>query len=1063
MRKKIFFFLLIIAFIIAFSATASAEKAPIVSNINTATRYDDFSSFNMSVLAGTDTFNWKENSYDLKDLKTETGLPGYVLFGSSLGNTVLFDASLKSTIDAYSYKSLSFAVRIATEESSFAEKTVIENCGFILTIRSGDETFTSRATIKSSGWYVVTFDVSAWKYRKSITDIDVHIECEKQDSVITSAEVSGPYVAKTKSVDMKKFMSYGLFAYGNEIEILNKGKKNETLRINLSAQRLTVSGDAYVPYSEERFNAVKILLKNNSELKNMQFQYSYFDVSDGKLLQKIENIALQDGDEYFAYIAMTGDVNHISSFSLILENGATGSVSISSIEPISIYEGFSGPYYGSLSSCKRDTAKKTIDISGTVNYNFLIHHNDYSLHCYQIHTSENFENVLKSGAKPIATAKMSSSFSFEIKLSSLDEYALVSKYAVAAVSPEGEHFLLAPPISVKGDFGVPETASGRSNIKGILYEDAASILDYGMGSSIVDVYLDKLTNDSQTGHLYTIDGTHIYFNANYVSELDSKIKNLSASGCKVYLRLLISKDADPYTVPYAFYKTLPKSTEYIGVNIKDREAEKHFFATVDYICGRYSKYENGKISGLILGRALDMVSKYNYVENGDISVYSEKVAKALDLMARTAVISIPGIEIVFPVSDMKSAEGKLDTELLLASVCRYFDQSGPFEFSLMLESTHAPYSLTQKNGATAPSDDSSNYYCSDNIGSFERLLGYLLGSSSSAPRSYIYAWIPNESIGDLLPAAYIYNYYSMMFSEKASSFAIIFPEGTEVSDEIKYLMKYIDTERNIDSSLSLPALDVFAAESFEELIGGYDKDLITYRVLYETASLEQLPENIKGSYNLWNFSGALGNLGWFAGSNCRSLALDPVSLGEKTLCASVSRANADGSYSDITYSYEFAENISLIPYLEFDFHIEDDDPGALYEILVIIGSSGNRIEVKNTAISGADSRLLVSISEYKNIGNIDHIRICFRPSESDAGEKTSDFKFHLRKVTAHSDKYNSDELEEAIKSARESARSGSTSQDNAENQEPSYDLIVLAIIFIIICVSAVAFYERKRK
>ncbi|MBQ8005179.1 MAG: hypothetical protein IJ303_02575, partial [Clostridia bacterium] len=927
------------------------------SEIFTVSKYTDLSGFNMKALAPHHSLNWNFAGQPVKTVNSQYDLDSPIIWATAGGFTAEFTSEPNEPIDAFSHRKIAFAAMVDGSE---------QLCQVLLTLRSGEQTLECKGEISSGEWNVITFDIGTWKYRKEITHITFSLVGSVGNLPLGDINFSGPYVNETDVPRMEKFMSYGLYASGLEIEILDRGTPDEALQIFMDSQRVNISGSAAVPYTENSCNAVRIVLSNDSALESMKFSYNYIDGISGKLVAVVKNIPIQPNSSSCAYLINTCAVDLLASFSIILDSYSSGSVTIHSISPVSVYQGYPESRYGIISSCISDEKSKSILISGRVYYDFLIAHNDYELLCYKLRTNDSFEAALSRGDSPIASSKMSSDFKFDIKLSKLDELALISKYAVAARSPEGTHILLSPPVSISGDFGSVETSSGRSNIKGLNSQYLATATSCGVGCSIVDVYLDRLINSSRSGHLYSVEDTYLYFDSEYTSYLDRQIKNLYSAGCKVYLRLLIDANADTSLLPYTATAENEYSAQLLGVMPCTDEAEKHFFAAVDFLAKRYSVFSHGKISGMILGKSVDMAEKYNFMGNIKTSDYMENLAKALDIMARTAVISIPNVEIILPVSDSRKSDTSIDIELLLISLSRYFDQSGGLAYALMIESTHTPYSLNSSifenpeeqvlfenpqaqdqrqitPETAAPSselkaaDENSNYYCTDNIHILEKMLLNLAKTYKSVPKSYIYSWSPKtDEIGGGLSAAYIYSYYKIMFSSMASSFIIDMPKDDEGELGIKklsYLMKYIDTERNNDLSLCNFALEIFEAESWPQLINGFDSKLIKYRAFYEIDPVKSLPNDIKGSYALWDFT-SFAHTDWFGGNGACAVCSDISPSGKRSLCAIIPGDMGGDNYAEIVYNYEYPEYISLLPYIEFDFEISDGGKNTLYEITV---------------------------------------------------------------------------------------------------------------------------------
>ena len=165
----------------------------------------------------------------------------------------------------------------------------------------------------------------------------------------------------------------------------------------------------------------------------------------------------------------------------------------------------------------------------------------------------------------------------------------------------------------------------------------------------------------------------------------------------------------------------------------------------------------------------------------------------------------------------------------------------------------------------------------------------------------------------------------------------------------------------------------------------------------------------------------------------------------------------------MVYSYEYPEDISLMPYIEFEFEISEGGKNALYEVMVIIGGEGHRIEAKKLVKSDVSSNIIVSTADLEQMKQIDYIRFCVRRISGEASDADSAFKIYLKKVTAHSDKYDDQSLENAVLEARAKAQNTLPTGSDLLSAEPKLDFIIAVAIIIIIGVAMAGFYERKQK
>lgn len=1053
-----------------------------LSDLITIHEYDDISAFSDSLVSlhKTAFYGWTCGDGESPKRITDRRLGNYILdcpateAGHDLPKVTLI-SSPSAPLNLVNRRYVSFLLKNTYKSDS--EK----NGRISITFFSGDETLAFSKEIAGEKYNLITVCIGTWKYRNAVDKIEIRVTGNSGGSIISSAQFSGPYVSGEQAIQSEKFMSGSFTAQGTEIETIDRGRKSEAVKLTLPQQRVTLTGYPQASFRDEEANAVKIVMTSNSDYGEFSFRYSILDPNTGHVSQQTKEVRLEANAKRFSYIIPTGNVDNITEFSIIFDGTNSGEVLIYSIAPVSIYEGYSGGIHADITECKKNEKTGTVNLIGNIHHSFLTSHDNYTVECYMLGIGETLDDVLLREDKPVATSPMTSHFAFEMKISRLGTYACVSKYALAARSEDGDVIQLCSPVSVFGSFGRTEAASGKANIKGVNSDFTSVAIDCGMGSSVIDVYLDRLISTSHSGHIYTADNSFIYFDASYIAELDKKIKNLCAADCKAYLRFIVSADCDAESL--SFVKADENGlAEYLGIVLDSTDASRDFFAVTDFICKRYSGFANGKISGLILGKSIDLASSLNFTGNTGLTEYALTVARTLEFMARCASSEIPGIEVVFPISDSRVAGSGYDTEILLTSVCAYLDDGGGLDFSLMLESTHIPYSIksdmfendiiyVDEDGNVTENDaepikteragEESDFYCTDNIYTFERMLDYLDCISESAPTSYIFYWEPNlENVGNGLSAAYIYNYYSLMFSEKAGAFITYFPSGDIGKAGIKklaYIMKYIDTERNESGEMCDAVLSVFGVENWSEIIENYDPSLLVHRIFHEENASDSLPTNTKGSFTLWDFSGAFGTLGWFEGSNCKGVTIDAAAKNGRSLRADMTSGAADlYGYSDFVYSFEYSEDISFAPYLEFEVSTDKTDANTLYEIMIIVCGDGHRTEAKTLLASGDTSNIVVNASADGQASHISCIRICARTISG----STEDFGLYIKKITANSTVLDDAALKKAFEKSRAEARH--TEIEETQSEKPRYEIAIAFASLLFLSIALIAFYDKNK-
>lgn len=1061
------------------------------------TSYSDFcetstranmKNFGMKTLLKTSGFSWVTGEGIMPKERYETGLAGYVLRADATDEYTEFITSADISIDVFNYRKVCFVIRLGTGFDGVAnDDGKLSKADVILTISSGDERLVCRGDAYFGVWSVLEFDIGSWRERKNITGFSIKIEHgDYVDLENAYVEFSGPYVDNEYyNAGSSDLLSGKLDITGADYRYIKGLEDREALRLELVSSRVVISGQVIADYSADVKNALRIVMTNASDYDSVLLQYTYIDKTTGRPSTASKKIDIKAQSNKLSYIVKTEPLDRITNFSLAFDGKKSGNAIIYKIEAVSLGSWYEGNEFGDISSCVYLDKQGKIRLKGSVFHNFLISHNDFTLYCYKVMANETISEVLLRGDAPVGKAKMSSEFSFELDLKKLGLMPLVSSYAVVA-EHEGERFVISAPTFVSfGDNKLP--SEEPKQFKGISTSDTSLVIDCGAESAVVDLYLDKLTNQKNSGYLYSVAGTRIYYDSSYIDMIDRQIKNLYGGGCKVYLRLLISSDADTSFLPYASPDHTGKA-EFLAVNISERDALLHFHAAVDFICKRYLGSGQNMLRGLILGSSLDLRYTRNYSDlSTDIS-YTESTARTFNFMARTALAVNSELEFVLPISDNKSGgKNNIDSDIFLTSLCRYFEGLGGLKFTVMLESTHNPFDLTRgsfaenplvldENGQLKPttvrpiagvrqkaSNEDSKYYGADSLYIFERLLDYLEAQSSSAPKSYIYYWTPNvDTLGNALNVAYTYNYYALAFSSRARSFVMSIDEKSDIANAryaIINLIKYINTSKNKNGELTSPALASLGLKAWSDLIDGFSFENMYYTELHSLKASEKIPEEIRGSYSLWDFSTAFGTLNWSEGNHCLALSQDATAPFGKALRAVLEPDNKGFfGYSDFVYTFDYAENISFAPYVEFVLQIGENGNDDEYDVIIQIGNLESCAEFYYKIIGGKPFSIVADMSGLELAETVENIRIRARRISG----TSESFPVYLHRTLLHSTQHDNDALDDVVERARAEARNIVVSAP-AEEKHINKELIFTVVLIIAVSIFMASFYDRKEK
>lgn len=334
---------------------------------------------------------------------------------------------------------------------------------------------------------------------------------------------------------------------------------------------------------------------------------------------------------------------------------------------------------GSVTECKIVGDK--IIVSGNIKHSVLVSNREASIAVYKLLPWENEEQVI-SETEPLKETGMSISFDFELPCLTIADKT--SLYAVALIGSDGTSTCISSP-------KYPDAVTADTSdigFKGVKTDNIAATLASHAGSAIVDVYLDKLDNGNKSGHIFNADGDIYYFDRDFIKDLDKQILSYTAMGCEVLLRFLISPGITD--IPFCSDGRIWSTNKCVVVD--NLSALNAIYGYTYYLMSRYDGGEYGSVSGIILGRGVDMPILYNYaslVSEDYETVYARSLA--LIGLAATDAAGDGNISLVVPVGDSLTERGGIYAERFLSSVADYIALHSELKFTVMCESTHNPY------------------------------------------------------------------------------------------------------------------------------------------------------------------------------------------------------------------------------------------------------------------------------------------------------------------------------------------------------------------------------------
>lgn len=971
-------------------------------------------------------------------------------------------------LDLYYYRTLRTAVEITVKGKTnlpyYAE----------LTLHSGETTESSRIQILSGKKAIVDFDLSAYKSRGAVDGMELRFyeAAESASSQSFSCKIYKIEAAGGADRQLsERFMADAYLPSGAAAEF---SSDKSTLTVQSSQNDCAIEGKITVKPTGDFTNALRIVMSNDTRSTSMRVYYTYGE-DEGYSDERSATVEIKRATDPVSYIVPIAETQSIKKLKIVFTGNSKGTLVISSIAAVCAYTDRTDKI-GAISTCAVSDDGRYIVIKGSVRNENTTAYRDCTLALYELSSYEEPDAILKRTTLPTSTHSMSTKFEFKLPLSAANHSSILSKYVVVLYKNGA---VIQPLILVDGPKYVSNTAqlapdvpaSQPSNtFKGIQTAYLSGAQEAGVGQVVIDVEINRLLSAQSSGYLHLMSGKYIYFDSDYVNALDREIRAYTASGTDVLLNLVITQGNEKKD--YVYSDTLP-DVKYYALNVSNLQGELYAGAVVDFLSLRYNGSAGMAIGGFILGKKIDLPSEYNAMGSIQrLDVYAKNYIRALRLVYTTAQSRNPHLRVYAPLSDAWRQDvpygilaQRYDTTLLLDAMTNLIAAEGAFEWRLLCHSTRNAFGLYEGDtlninyDAKARASASMGYIGTDSI---ETLVGFLNGLNEkyrAAPGGTLYFWQPDiAKTGSYLAPLYAYNYYKLLSTVGVEGFVVSFNVfGSQSGDghsflSLKNQMKYIDTERSVE--ITSQNLSAFEATGWEEAIPGFYADRFVLRKLSEVDLSTNAPTGIKGSYDHWDFSGAANSQGWMPGEHCDSLTVATTELNEKALlCALNGGASEYGEFMGIYHTYPYPEDLSLTPWLTFDFRATcTDGSETKLEVVVVIGAGSDRIEAKAIVNSGERVILTMDLSSFGSRRAAEYIKIWVRG----AGSGLENATLELYKVTGHSQNYDSSSLAKAIADARKKA------SDN--NPLPaSNGLFWGAIISGALLISVICFLALGRK
>lgn len=549
-------------------------------------------------------------------------------------------------------------------------------------------------------------------------------------------------------------------------------------------------------------------------------------------------------------------------------------------------------------------------------------------------------------AVELARMRVSKNFTFTLPTDSVRTYAAAYLFYAAirvevpvqdpAAAPEIVYLPLSEPQMLSGTDPTACTVS----MFGLHGADTVGVFESNVSHVTVDVYWDKLTNQSGTGVVCSFGGRSWHLSQDYLKTLDNDVLFYIDAGLEVSLRILSSEpfDDNDYSEGSCPAETCLAETclaeTYLPL-VDTEEAAAAYGAVLSYLCSRYTG-----VASITLGKGINHSQYSGLVQTDSPSAVMGRIAHLAAMTYEIARLSIPDVYVVVPFSDdhVYQQNGNLENTTTLSpalAVLLFADaleELGdiPWVASWRFESDILPGGSNLTETAALP-------------GRWKSTLQQL---GISAFRDFLYRWEPetcltNETVPYLLTSRYEALCQALA---SASPRAVVLSLG-RIADKVDPAL-YVDMTYLQDPS---------------------GKQIHTRQVISRTGILtpgiaEQ--EESSSRYTLWDFatsysadgfigSGGIGTIATTYSAEMRTLTGEPTRVLRATVPLR-DEANADGI---LLRNFAGSVDLSDVDTLSFSFRLSGTGnalygTGSASTVVFFLGAEDWRMEYPVNAVDG---------------------------------------------------------------------------------------------------------------
>ncbi|MBE6587401.1 MAG: hypothetical protein E7647_03185 [Ruminococcaceae bacterium] len=350
---------------------------------------------------------------------------------------------------------------------------------------------------------------------------------------------------------------------------------------------------------------------------------------DGNLYTSPQQIISRKGTYTFS---LTGGFRELAlRFSSLSESTSGVTVTAAGIYTVGSIE----RSFGTVTSCRYDG--KRISVSGSLSSDATSGYYGSRILLYAIPASEAGSCDLEE-YEPVASSGFSTKFRINCELDrSYTEYF----YKTVLDTKDG----LLPIGSICAPSGGMTSPSTTNAVSALYGADAADVFETNVSSVIMDISAGKLleSDDIYSAQIYNYQKKTYYFDKDYLSDLDDRMRFYTAAGVNVYLRFYSDRDG------YAFDYSADNS-----------ESLSLMCAVSGFISERYPQ-----VNGYIVGVAAnDHITSLT-------AEYAEARARLVAVFSESIRSKNPAAQIILPYSESAPADPFLSCSLISHYLSKY--------------------------------------------------------------------------------------------------------------------------------------------------------------------------------------------------------------------------------------------------------------------------------------------------------------------------------------------------------------------------------------------------------